>query len=182
MFFKFSRLIFVAILLSLTVVCVNAQIELPEASSRSGKSNNTEDFPKGIKESLAKSRIEREKKDYEELLQNGEEAFKLSESLEKSFTESNTLSVEDQKKLDRLEKLAKKIRRELGANDSDNSDNVDEEEKPSSMVNAFKTLQSSTSKLVAELKKTTRHSISVIAIQSSNAFLKVIKFIRFGKN
>jgi membrane-associated HD superfamily phosphohydrolase len=160
------------------VVCVNAQIELPDAS-RSGKSTNTEDFPKGIKESLAKSRIEREKKDYEELLQNVEEAVKLSESLEKSFTESNQLSAEDQKKLDRLEKLAKKIRRELGANDSDN---LDEEEKPSSMRNAFKTLQSSTGKLVAELKKTTRHSISVIAIQSSNAFLKVIKFIRFSKN
>ncbi len=178
MFFKFSRLIFVAILLPLMVVCVNAQIELPDAS-RSGKSTNTEDFPKGIKESLAKSRIEREKKDYEELLQNVEEAVKLSESLEKSFTESNQLSAEDQKKLDRLEKLAKKIRRELGANDSDN---LDEEEKPSSMRNAFKTLQSSTGKLVAELKKTTRHSISVIAIQSSNAFLKVIKFIRFSKN
>jgi membrane-associated HD superfamily phosphohydrolase len=179
MFFKFSRFIFIAILLPLTVVCVNAQIELPDAASRSGKSTKAEDYPKGIKESLAKSRIEREKKEYEELLQNGEEAVKLSESLEKSFTESNSLSAEDQKKLDRLEKLAKKIRRELGANDSDN---VEEEEKPSSMHNAFKTLQSSTGKLVAELKKTTRHSISVIAIQSSNAFLKVIKFIRFSKN
>lgn len=180
MFLKFSRFIFIAILLPLTVVCVNAQIELPDASNRSGKPTNTEDYPKGIKESLAKSRIEREKKEYEELLQNGEEAVKLSESLEKSFTESNSLSTEDQKKLDRLEKLAKKIRRELGANDSDNIE--EEEEKPSSMRNAFKTLQSSTGKLVAELKKTTRHSISVIAIQSSNAFLKVIKFIRFSKN
>lgn len=179
MFFKFSRLIFIALLLTLTVVCVNAQIELPDATTRSGKSNNKEDFPKGIKESLAKSRIEREKKEYEELLQNGEEAVKLSESLEKSFTESNSISAEDQKKLDRLEKLAKKIRRELGAGDSDSAD---EEEKPSSMVNAFRTLQSSTGKLVAELKKTTRHSISVVAIQSSNAFLKVIKFIRFSKN
>jgi membrane-associated HD superfamily phosphohydrolase len=178
MFFKLSRLIFIAILLTLTVICVNAQNELPDASTRSGKSNNREDFPKGIKESLAKSRIEREKKDYEELLRNGEEAVKLSESLEKSFTESNKLSAEDQKKLDRLEKLAKKIRRELGANDNDNVD----EENPSSMLNAFKTLQSSTSELVAELKKTTRHSISVVAIQSSNAFLKVIKFIRFSKN
>ncbi len=179
MFFKFSRLIFVAVLLSLTVVCINAQINTPDASSANGKSNDKEDYPKGIKESLAKSRIEREKKDYEELLQNGEEAVKLSESLEKTFVESNKLSAEDQKKLDRLEKLAKKIRRELGANDSDEPDS---DEKPSSMLNAFKTLQSSTSKLVAELKKTTRYSVSVIAIQSSNAFLKVIKFIRFSKN
>jgi hypothetical protein len=50
------------------------------------------------------------------------------------------------------------------------------------MRDAFKTLQASTGKLVHELKKTTRYSVSVIAIQSSNAFLKVIKFIRFNKN
>lgn len=179
MFFKFSRLIFVAILMSLAVVCANAQINTPDAGSASGKSNGKEDYPKSIKESLAKSRIEREKKDYEELLQNGEEAVKLSESLEKTFTKTNKLSAEDQKNLDRLEKLAKKIRRELGANDGNEPD---DDEKPSSMRDAFKTLQASTGRLVAELKKTTRYSVSVIAIQSSNAFLKVIKFIRFSKN
>ncbi len=89
------------------------------------------------------------------------------------------ISTDDQKKIDRLEKLAKKIRRELGANDSDDTE---DDEKPSSMREAFKTLQASTGKLVDELKKTTRYSISVVAVQSSNAFLKVIKFIRFRKN
>jgi hypothetical protein len=173
MFFKFLRLIFVAIFLSLSVICVSAQTD----ASDSPKSNK-EDYPKGIKESLAKSRIEREKKDYEELLQNGEEAAKLSESLEKTFTETNKLTVEDQKKLDRLEKLAKKIRRELGA---DEIDEIAEERNPSSMLDAFKFLQDSTNKLVEELKKTTRYSVSVVAIQSSNTFLKVIKFIRFKK-
>ena len=178
MFFKFSHFIFAAILFSLAVVGTDAQIDAPDASSRSGASNK-EDFPKGIKESLAKSRIEREKKDYEELIQNGEEVVKLSETLEKSFAESNTLSPEDQKKLDRLEKLAKKIRKELGASDSDDAD---DEIHLSSMRNAFQTLQTSTGNLVGELKKTTRYSISVVAVQSSNALLKIVKFIRFGKN
>jgi TolA-binding protein len=179
MFFTLSRLIFIAVLFSLTVVRASAQIDTPDASTSSGKSSNKEDFPKGIKESLAKSRIEREKKDFEELLQNGEEAVKISESLENSFAESNKLSLEDRKKLDRLEKLAKKIRRELGASDIAGED---DEANPSSMLDAFKTLQASTGKLVEELKKTTRYTISVIAVQSSNAFLKVVKFIRFGKN
>lgn len=178
MFFKFSRLIVFPAMLFLTVVGVNAQNEMPDASSPSGKSANKEDFPKGIKETIAKSRIEREKKDYEELLQNGEEALKLSSSLEKSFVALNKLSSEDQKKLDRLEKLAKKIRRELGADDFDE----EEEEKPSSISEAFKTLQTSTGKLVEELKKATRHTISVVAVQSSNMFLKAVKFIRFSKN
>jgi hypothetical protein len=178
MLYKFTHLIFVAIFLSLAIVCVNAQVDTSDAGTRSGK-NNDEDYPKGIKELLAKGRIEREKKDYEELLQNGEEAVKLSESLEKTFAESKKLSAADLKKLDRLEKLAKKIRRELGA---DESDDAEEDEKPSSMLHAFKILQNSTGRLVDELKKTTRYSVSVVAIQSSNAFLRVIKFIRFGKN
>lgn len=165
-------------LFSLAVFSADAQSNMPDASSRSG-SQDKEDFPKGIKESLAKSRIEREKKDYDELLQNGEEALKISESLEKSFAESNALSPEDQKKLDRLEKLAKKIRNELGA---ENPDYADDEKNPSSMLNAFQTLQDSTVKLVEELKKTSRYSISVVAIQSSNAFLKIVKFIRYNKN
>lgn len=179
MFYKCLHLVFAAVLFSLTTVCVNAQTDVPDASSRSGNATNKEDYPTGIKESLARNRIEREKKDYEELLQNGEEALKLSEGLEKSFAVSNKLSAEDQRKLDRLEKLAKKIRRELGA---DSDDEEDENANPSSMLDAFKTLQNSTGKLVEELKKTSRYSVSVVAIQSSNIFLKVVKFIRFGKN
>lgn len=177
MLFKFSRLIFLAPVFFLVAVGADAQTDAPDASTRSGKPNQ-EDYPKGIQESLAKSRIEREKKDYEELLQNGDEAVKISEALEKTFSETNKLTAEDQKKLDRLEKLAKKIRRELGADDFDDAE---EDDKPSSMLNAFKTLQDSTAKLVAELKKTSRYSVSVVAIQSSNAFLRVVKFIRFGK-
>lgn len=179
MFLKISRLIFVFTLLFLASGYANGQANTSDAGSASGKSADKEDLPKGIKETLAKSRIEREKKDYEELLQNGEEAVKLSESLEKTFAASNKISGEDQKKLDRLEKLAKKIRRELGANDSDEAE---AEANPASLPEAFKTLQTYTVKLVGELKKTTRYSVSVVAIQSSNAFLRVVKFIRFGKN
>ena len=177
MFFKFSRFIFVAALLTLTVICANAQNEA-DSGSPNNRSINKEDFPNGVKESLAKDRIEREKKDYEELLQNGEEAAKLSDSLEKSFAESNKLSSEDQKKLDRLEKLAKKIHRELGSE----SEDTDDDKTPASMLDALQFLKTSTSNLIDELKKTTRYSVSVVAIQNSNAFLRVVRFIRFAKN
>lgn len=184
MLFKFSNLIFAVIFFSLAVVGVNAQSDAPSAGSRSGAASDKEDYPKGIKESLAKSRIEREKKDYAELLQNGEEAVKLSESLEKTFADSKTLSSEDQKKLDRLEKLAKKIRSELGAENGEDAvgDEKTNEKAPLTMLSAFQNLKSSTVKLVGELKKTTRHSVSVVAIQSSNAFLRIVRFIRFRKN
>ncbi len=153
-----------------------------DAASREGRPQR-EDLPKNIKETMAKQRIEREKKEYEELLQKSQEAVKLSEELEKSFTNSNQLSNEDRKKLDRLEKLIKKIRSDLGGDDDGEKEIVEKESNQvsSPIGNAFKTMQTNAAQLFSEIKKSTRYSISVIAIQTSNALLKLVKFIRFGK-
>lgn len=129
---------------------------------------------------MAKQRIEREKKIYAELLKRSEEAVQLSEELEKSFKVSNRLSGEDQKKLERLERLVKKIRGDLGGDDDGDDEENIKNSKPSTMETAFKTLQSNASKLFSEIKKSTRYSVSVVAIQTSNALLKLVKFIRFG--
>ena len=156
-------------------LCVNAQID---ASTSSGNPKK-EEFPKNIQETLAKQRIEQEKKDYDELLMRGEEALQLTQELEKSFADNNTLSATDQKKLDRLEKVVKKIRRELGGDDDDNENSEATEKAPNNLQSAFKSLQDNTVKLVNELKKSTRYTVSVVAIQSSNLLLKVVKFLRF---
>ncbi len=160
------------------MAAVNLVCAQTDASNRS--MTQKEDLPTGIQESLAKQRIEREKKDYAELLARGEEAVKLSDELEKSFAQNNQISSTDQKKLDRLEKLVKKIRNELGGDDGDKSAELDD--KPLSVINALKTLQNNTVKLVDELRKTTRYSVSVVAVESSNLLLKVVRFLRFGKD
>ena len=143
-----------------------------------GTRPRTEDLPQNIQESLAERRIEQEKKDHEELLKRGEEALKLSADLEKSFAANNKLSSDDRKKLDRLEKLVKKIRSDLGGDDADPDA---EEQTPSTVQGAVKFIQENTVKLVDELKKTTRYTISAIAIQSSNLLLKAVRIIRFGQ-
>jgi hypothetical protein len=179
--FNFLRLTLFGFLVFCGTLRVHAQ---SDATTASGKPNLKEDYPKSIKESLAKKRIETEQKEFEELLARGEEVAKLSFELEKSFAQNNSLSAEDEKKLNRVEKLVKKIRSEIGAEGvgDDEFGAVEPEEKPSNILNAFQSLESATGKLVAELKKQTRHSISVVAIQSSNVMLKVVRFIRFRKN
>ena len=176
MILSFSRSIFTLFLITAAVILVHAQ---SDASTRSGAPQK-EDLPKGIQETLAKHRIEREKKDFAELLERGKEAIKLSDELEKSFTENNQLSTKDRKKLDRLEKVVKKIRNEIGGDDDDET--VELDDKPLSILNALKALKDNTVKLVDELGKTTRYSVSVVAVQSSNILLKVVRFLRFGKN
>jgi hypothetical protein len=175
MFLRFLRIGFLLALGIFAALSIDAQIV---DTSVPGVKPKTEDLPKNIQENLAQQRIDREKKDHEELLKRGEEALKLSEDLEKSFSENNKLSSDDRKKLDRLEKLVKKIRGDLGGDDGDADV---EENPPSTLPGAVKFLQENTVRLVNELKKTTRYSISAIAIKSSNLLLKAVKIIRFGR-
>lgn len=183
----FSKLFLSLAFLLAFAFAVSAQ---GEASTANGRPASKEDLPKNIKESLEKQRIEREKKDYREMLDRGEEALKISDELEKSVAQTSKLSPQDQIKLERLEKIVKKIRKELGGDD-DGDDSVlaanaeafetEKDEKPLTVASAIKKLQSSAAALVDELKKTTRFSISAMAIQSSNALLKIVKFVRFYK-
>lgn len=156
---------------------VNAQF--PDASSPDGRPTRKEDMPKGIKETMLKNRIEIEKKEYEERIKRGEEAAKLSEEISKSFEQSQALSPEDVKKLARLEKLVKKIRDDLGGEDDEE---VNSNNKPSSLMTALKSVQENATNLLSALKKTSRLTISAVAIETSNTVLKLVRFIRFYKN
>ena len=180
MIYSFLRLTLFSILICAASLCAYAQND--NDFSRPGK----EDFPKGINESLAKSRIEREKKDFQELLERGAEAARLSEELDKSFGKNKNFTLDDQKKLERLEKLSKKIRDELGASDSGSSKDLaaadSEDEKLSNLPDAIEKLKNITVKLADELKKTSRYTISAVAVQSSNAAWKIVRFIRRSKN
>lgn len=171
---KFFQLFLSVFFIAAAVAATNAQ---SDASGRDSNSGQKEEIPKNLQESLAKQRIDREKKDFDELLEHGQEALKISGELEKSFVKNNSFSNDDQKKLDRLEKVVKKIRSELGGNDEENI-----EEKPLSLLNALKTLQSDTAKLVEELKKNSRYSISVVAVESSNTLLSLVRFLRLRRN
>lgn len=137
---------------------------------------NPADVTEPVLENCKKMEIKAAEKEYEELIKNGEEAAKLSEELNASLDKNKSLTSEDSKKLVRLEKLVKKIRNNIGAEDEDEDK---DEIKPQSLISILKNLQDKAGNLLSELKKTTRHSISVVAIESSNAVMKLVKILRF---
>lgn len=162
--------------------CLYANAQVADASTANGRPDpNRQDLPDGIKETLAKQRIKSEEKEYQELVKRGEEAAKLGEELDKSLEVTQKLSAEDVKKLDRLEKLVKKIREELGGKDEDAEKDESPIESPQSLLTAVKNIKQDTASLLSEIKKIGRHSISVVAIESSNALLKLVRFLRFNK-
>lgn len=172
LFLKILQTFFIALVMLFTSVFIQAQIDASTADGRSKR----EEYPKPILETLAKKRIEEKKKDYKKLLKRGEEAVKISKELEKTYAQNNTLSSRDKKKLKDLEKLLKKIRSDLGGDDDDENF----EEKPASMGDAIKSLKDNTVNLLNEIQKTSRHTISAVAIESSNLIIKIVKFLRFG--
>ncbi|MBK6751386.1 MAG: hypothetical protein KA956_05870 [Pyrinomonadaceae bacterium] len=149
-----------------------------------------EDQPKSIKEQLDKLRIEQEKKDHQAMLVRGDEALKISEELDTKVSTNAQLDTKDRQKLESLEKILKKIRNELGgdddggsaldpAADQSESDEVKPNERPKDVVDGIKSLRSTTIKLVDELKKTTRFTISATAIQTTNAVLRITRILKF---
>lgn len=135
--------------------------------------------PTGFLETMQKMRIEREKRDYREMLERGEQALKVSEQLEKSFSQRGKLTKQEFDQIALIEKLTKKIRNELGGDDDDDEDKTDP---PAvSEADAVKTLRERVVNLYQALKKTSRFSISAAAIDGTNAVLKIARFFRMTK-
>jgi len=131
-----------------------------------------------VKERMIELCIEDNKKEFEKLLERTEQLAKLCNEIELSYAANKQLSKQDREKLEEAENLLSKIRKELKADDDD--DGEEQRKRPESVVEAVDLLRENTLKLVSEIKKTTRHSISVVAIQSSNTVLKLVKWLKFN--
>ena len=144
--------------------------------------DDKETAPKTFRESLEKMRIEKDKKDHDQMIERGSDLVKLTEELEKDVEANGRLSEKEKPKLSTVEKLAKKIRSELGGDDDkgDDDENPTASSIPLSPASAVKSLNISTQKLYEELKKTSRFTISAAAIQSSNSVLKITRFLRLS--
>ena len=177
------------LLFALVLLLCSAALAQPDPSVLPGSRDNDRDAPpKSLRDQMEKMRIAKEKKDFEEMLERGEQALRLSEQLEKKLELTNRITGEDAAKLESLEKLVKKIRSELGGRDSDSAtdsneeegdvENAEEPKGSTPLVDAFRSLKLHTVRLVSELKKTTRFSISTAAIRTSNTVLKLTGFLR----
>jgi hypothetical protein len=179
-------ILYVLALFALSIFAVPAFAQADGPVIRDPRSSDQKDpESNSIQEMAVKQQISRRKKEHEELLKQGDEALKLADELETSFDKNQSFSNGDLQKLQELEKLASKIRQELGGSDEDDNPELsadsDENQARSSFSTAFAFLRDSTVKLVDELKKSTRFSISVAAIQASNSVVKFARFLRLKK-
>ncbi len=135
-----------------------------------------EKLPDNIRDRLMELCIEDNKKEFDLLVSQTEEVAKIGQEIDESYTKNKKLSSDDKVKLKQANKLLKDIRKELRADDDDD----DDAEKLKSTMDAIRDLKENTANLLDEIKKTTRHSISATAIQTSSTVLRIIKFLRFN--
>lgn len=138
------------------------------------------DRPKSIRETLEKLRIDKEKKEFDSMLERSERAVLLADDLEKTLSGRSTFTKKDLEKIETLEKLVKKIRSDLGGQNDEENKYKSETGFPGNITDSIGTLKKSTVDLMEELRKSTRFTVSAAAIQSSNAVLRIARFLRIA--
>lgn len=137
-----------------------------------------DDAPQGVRDMLIRMQIEKAKKDFEERLDRAERASKLSHQIGSSVEKTSKVSNEDRQRIDDLEKITKDLLDDLGGDADDLISEVTDQDTGKTPAATAKELESAVAIMAAELKKTTRFTISAAAIESSGAVLRIVRVLR----
>jgi hypothetical protein len=146
----------------------------PEPPSLNPTKPDSPDFGSPESEMRAKASLKAEKKQYDENVARARDAAQLATEIVDSYEVKRVFGSEDGKKLDRLEKLTKKIRNEAGGSETD----PDVKDIPVIMEAAVKQVAEWADDLRKLVEKTPRHVISASVIDQANKLLGLIEHVR----
>jgi len=148
--------------------------ERPPSTNKNDDHDNDVDF--GSRETDARTRLilKAEKKAYDEHVARAKEASDIATELKTSYAAANVFNSADQKKLERLEKLTKRIRNDVGGSEMD----ADPKDLPTTLSDGVNALADLAKHLYDEVEKTPRHVVSASLIEQANKLLAVIEFVR----
>ena len=135
------------------------------------------DFGSPDSEMRARLILKAAKKEYDENLARAREASQLATQLVEAYEAKKVFNSADCKKLERLEKLTRKIRNEAGGSETD----ADVKDIPSAMEAAVKRVAELADDLRKQVEKTPRHVISASVIDQANKLLGLIQHVRNGR-
>lgn len=147
----------------------------PPSMSGNDKSDPHPDFTVDPMEEM-RTRMARkaEQKDYEENLARAREASNLGTQVLDAFKANKSIGTEEAKKLERIEKLTKKIRDEAGGQDSE----VEELEIPNTLETAVKRVADLAGELRKDVEKTPRKVVSAVVIDRANNLIGLLRYVR----
>ena len=170
----FTKALIVLTLLGAPLAIAAQHSTMPSPSVDGRKRDRYDPLERMEAEMLAKRAIKEEEKQYQENLERARDLSTLGTSIVHSFKRKNSLDQGDLKKLEKVEKLAKSIRRAAGGSE----DKVDMEKPPRDIASAMEMLETLSQSLKANVEKTPRHVISAAVIDKANVLLELIRILR----
>ena len=177
-----APLLFAVVLLSVLTGTANAQSAsqqlptLPEQINIQKPRSNDDKPNLGTMddEMRAKQGLKLLEKEYKDNIQRAKEAADLSAQLRDAVKSGRTVGHEETKKLERLEKLAKKIRDDAGGSEEETV--IDDP--PGKLDSALARLADVADSLYKALEKTPRQVISASVIENANVLLKLARLTK----
>jgi len=146
----------------------------PMAGDKSTPSDDGPPLTTFEEEMRAKRIIKQAEKDHRENLERAREISQLAKELQASFKNASSLDREGLKRIERLEKLTKKIRGEAGG-EADEVQIVDRPANKDAALNQIAEVAQSLSKSVLD---TPRQVVNASVIDSANVLLELVRLLR----
>lgn len=145
-------------------------------SAEKGDPNDKEKIMVGSpeEEMLARQDVKAAEKDHQENLERAREAAQLSTEIRDAYLHNKTFGRIEQKKLERLEKITRKIRSEAGGSDGE----VTIEDVPTQIEPALTRIAEISEKMRKVVEKTPRQVVSASVIERANELLEIIHYLR----
>ena len=141
-----------------------------------GTFKNADDSPlTSFEEEIkAKREIKIAEKDHEENLNRAREIGDIGKQLKEGFKNNSTPDRECFKKIERLEKLTKKVRSEAGGEDEE----ITIAHRPTDLPEAIQQIAEASETLSKDVQNTPRRVVSTAVISNANVLLELIKLAR----
>jgi len=143
----------------------------PPSSSGDKEESPLTSFEEEIR---AKRAIKMAEKDHQENVDRAKEAADIAKELQTALKNKTTIDHDSAKKIERLEKLTKKIRGEAGGAEEE----VKIVDRPSDITGAVKQIADSAESLSKTVQNTPRQVVSAAVIGNANVLLELIKLLR----
>lgn len=125
-------------------------------------------------EMRAKQAIKFAEKGHRENLDRAKEIGNIGKEIKAAANNTPLLSPESEKKIERLEKLTRKVRGEAGGDDQE----VEVKNRPADLASAMTRIGEAAEKLSKEVQNTPRQVVSASVIENANVLLELIKLVR----
>ncbi|HSK65275.1 MAG TPA: hypothetical protein VK893_15580 [Pyrinomonadaceae bacterium] len=146
----------------------------PPRSDTVGSDRNQTPLGSFEEEIRAKRAIKLAEKDHEENLERARELSQIAKTLQAALKDKTTIDRDSSKKLERLEKLTKKIRSEAGGEDEE----VKIVDRPTDITSAINQIAASAETLAKDVQNTPRQVVSASVIGNANVLLELLKLLR----